>query len=66
VTLRVGSAAAPSSVTPARQEARERDQQLQAARDSMAADPNVQALQETFGATLHMASVEPFPGDNKQ
>ena len=60
VELRVGSGEPPSAPTPAHLEARERDERLQAARDAITADPNVQALQETFGATLDLSSVEPL------
>ncbi|MCC5869439.1 MAG: DNA polymerase III subunit gamma/tau [Gammaproteobacteria bacterium] len=59
VELRISSEAPPAP-TPAHLEARERDERLQAARDAIAADPNVQALQETFGATLDLNSVEPL------
>ena len=59
VALRI-SGEAPPAPTPAHLEARERDERLQAARDSITADPNVKALQETFGATLDLNSVEPI------
>jgi DNA polymerase-3 subunit gamma/tau len=59
VTLRIAAAEAPAA-TPARRQARERDQRLEAARQSLALDPNILALQETFDATLHMDTVEPL------
>ena len=58
VTVRISSEVA-SAPTPAHLEARERDERLRAARDAIKADPNVQALQKTFGATLDLNSVVP-------
>ncbi|TVQ48257.1 MAG: DNA polymerase III subunit gamma/tau [Gammaproteobacteria bacterium] len=60
VELAIGQAGQPAP-TPARRQAEARDARLQAARDALAADPNVRALEETFDATLHLESVQPLP-----
>lgn len=50
--------------TPVQAEARIADEQLEAARQSLEADPNVKALQDMFGATLNPDSVEIVSRDN--
>ncbi len=60
VELVIAQAGRPAP-TPARQQAEARDARLQAAREALAADPNVRALEETFDATLHLDSVQPLP-----
>ncbi len=59
VELRIDDSA-PASETPAKERARAREEQLRAAQASMEADPNVKALQETFGAHLHLDTVQPL------
>jgi len=49
----------PGVETPARQTARKQDERLKAARAEIESDPNVQALQEAFGATVQADSVKP-------
>ena len=49
----------PASETPARAQQRARNERLQAATDSILADPNVQALQEQFNARVNAASIRP-------
>ncbi|MDZ7643820.1 MAG: DNA polymerase III subunit gamma/tau C-terminal domain-containing protein [Woeseiaceae bacterium] len=50
--------------TPLQAEARAADEKLAAARESLEADPNVQALQDMFGATLNADSIEIVNGNN--
>lgn len=50
--VRAGEAA-----TPAQQQQRQQEQRLEAARQSLEADPTVLALKDQFGATLHPDSV---------
>jgi DNA polymerase-3 subunit gamma/tau len=45
--------------TPARRKQAEADDRLQAARQSIEADPNVRAMQEIFGAVVQLESVKP-------
>ena len=54
LSISVGSATAE---TPMQQKAREEDEELQAARDTLRADPNVQNLIDTFGAEMNSDSV---------
>lgn len=54
LSISVGPAAAE---TPFQQKAREEDEELQAARDTLRADPNVQNLIDTFGAEMNSDSV---------
>lgn len=63
IELVIGRAGKPAA-TPARQQARARDARLQAAREALAADPNVRALEETFDATLHLDSIRPWPSQD--
>ena len=51
--------AAGEAETPIQEEARRQDERLEAARESLEADPNVQALRDMFGARLNPDSVEP-------
>ena len=44
--------------TPMQQKARHEDEALQAARQSLEADPNVKAMKDMFGATLNGDSVQ--------
>jgi DNA polymerase-3 subunit gamma/tau len=46
--------------TLAQKKQREADERMQAARDSIDSDPNVQALMQTFGATIQDESIEPL------
>ncbi len=54
LTISVGETAAE---TPVQQKVREDDEELQAARDTLRADPNVQNLIDTFGAEMNSDSV---------
>ena len=54
LSISVGPAPAE---TPMQQKAREEDEELQAARDTLRADPNVQNLIDTFGAEMNSDSV---------
>lgn len=45
--------------TPAQRDARRQAQRLEEAREAIARDPNVQALQETFGARVEPDSIRP-------
>jgi DNA polymerase-3 subunit gamma/tau len=49
----------PATATPARQQAQSRAQRQQAAEETIARDPNVQALRETFDARVRPGSVGP-------
>lgn len=46
--------------TPAQRDARRRSARQQAAADSIVRDPNIQAMQEMFGASLDPESVQPL------
>jgi DNA polymerase III subunit gamma/tau len=50
--------------TPVQAEAREADEQLAAARQSLEEDPNVRTLQDMFGATLNPETIEVVNRDN--
>ncbi len=54
LSITVGATAAE---TPVQQKARQDDEELQAARDTLRADPNVQNLIDTFGAEMNSDSV---------
>lgn len=59
-TVRIEFETPPAGLeTPAQAEQRAEVEQLDAARQSLEADPAVQALRETFGATLVPESVRP-------
>ena len=49
----------PPTETPSRAQQRVRGERLQAASDSILADPNVQTLQEQFNARVNAASIRP-------
>ena len=62
--LKVEIAVAPSAAeTPIQEQARRTDEKREAARESLEADPNVQALRDMFGAKLNPDSVEPLDGN---
>jgi DNA polymerase-3 subunit gamma/tau len=52
--------AEPLVETPARQVARQEQERIQQARDSLEADPNIQALKSTFGASIQEETVRPL------
>lgn len=57
--LKVEITVAPSAAeTPIQEQARRTDERREAARESLEADPNVQALRDMFGAKLNPDSVE--------
>ena len=56
LSIQVGGADAE---TPAKRQSRHRAQQVAAAVEAIEADPNVQSLRETFGATVVEGSVRP-------
>lgn len=51
--------------TPAQEETRMADEKLEAARRSLEADPNVQALKNMFGAELKTDTIEIIAGDRE-
>jgi DNA polymerase-3 subunit gamma/tau len=60
-TLRVEiTVAASAAETPIQEQARRSDEKLEAARESLEADPNVKALRDMFGAQLNPDSIEPI------
>lgn len=52
--------AASAAETPIQEQARRSDEKLEAARESLEADPNVKALRDMFGAQLNPDSIEPI------
>ena len=60
VDIALGSA---KEETPVQQESRMADEQLEQARQSLEADPNVQTLKNMFGAELKTDTIEIIPGD---
>ena len=50
----------PGVETPAQQEQRRRAERQQAAETSIGNDPNIQAMQDAFGASLVPGSVKPL------
>jgi DNA polymerase-3 subunit gamma/tau len=59
--LKVEIAVAPAAAeTPIQEQARRTDEKREAARESLEADPNVQALRDMFGAKLNPDSIEPL------
>lgn len=58
-TMLVIKVCEPGAETPAREDARKQDERLEAARAAIETDPNVQALQEAFDATVQADSVKP-------
>lgn len=60
VEIAIGAAQAE---TPLQQESREADEKLEEARQSLEADPNVQALKSMFGAELKTDTIEIISGD---
>ena len=48
----------PAVETPVQEQARRNDEKLEAARESLEADPNVKALRDLFGAELKPESIE--------
>jgi len=60
VDITIGSAAAE---TPVQQESRMADEELEEARQTLEADPNVQALKNMFGAELRTDTIELISGD---
>jgi DNA polymerase-3 subunit gamma/tau len=52
--------AAFAAETPIQEQARRSDEKLEAARESLEADPNVKALRDMFGAQLNPDSIEPI------
>ena len=60
VDITIGSEAAE---TPIQQESRMADEELEAARQKLEADPNVQALKSMFGAELKTDTIEIISGD---
>jgi DNA polymerase-3 subunit gamma/tau len=54
--------AASAAETPIQEQARRSDEKLEAARESLEADPNVKALRDLFGAQLNTDSIEPIDG----
>jgi DNA polymerase-3 subunit gamma/tau len=60
-TLKVEiTVAASAAETPIQEQARRSDEKLEAARESLEADPNVKALRDMFGAQLNPDSIEPI------
>jgi DNA polymerase III subunit gamma/tau len=57
------AASAGESETPIQEQARRSDEKLEAARESLEADPNVKALRDMFGAELNPDSIEPLDID---
>ena len=60
VDIALGSA---KEETPVQQESRMADEQLEQARQSLEADPNVQTLKQMFGAELKTDTIEIISGD---
>jgi len=60
VDIALGSA---KEETPVQQESRMADEQLEQARQSLEADPNVQTLKHMFGAELKTDTIEIISGD---
>jgi DNA polymerase-3 subunit gamma/tau len=58
--LKVEITMAASAETPLQEQARRFDEKLEAARESLEADPNVKALRDMFGAELNPDSIEPI------
>ena len=58
VEVRLG--VAEEKETPVQRQARAADEQIEAARQSLEADPNVQTLKNMFGAELKTDSIEPI------
>jgi DNA polymerase-3 subunit gamma/tau len=54
--------AVPAAETPIQEQARRSGEKLEAARESLEADPNVKALRDLFGAQLNPDSIEPIDG----
>jgi DNA polymerase-3 subunit gamma/tau len=54
------SVATSAGETPIQEEVRRSDEKLEAARESLEADPNVKALKDMFGAELNPDSIEPL------
>jgi len=54
------SLAASAGETPIQEQARRSDEKIEAARESLEADPNVKALKDMFGAELNQDSIEPL------
>ena len=52
--------AVSAAETPIQEQARRSDERLEAARESLEADPNVKALRDMFGAQLNPDSIEPI------
>ena len=52
--------AEPAVDTPAKQVARQEQERLQQARESLEQDPNIQALQSVFGATVQEETIRPL------
>jgi DNA polymerase-3 subunit gamma/tau len=59
ISLRI-SLAEPQVDTPARQVARQEQERMQQARESLEADPNIQALKSTFGAVIQEETIRPL------
>ena len=59
IKLKVLREAQAVSESPARQQAREADERRQQAIESIEADENIRALQDTFGATVNYESIRP-------
>jgi DNA polymerase-3 subunit gamma/tau len=52
--------AEPAVETPAKQVARQEQERLQQARESLEQDPNIQALKSTFGAAILEDTIRPL------
>ena len=57
--------AAELAETPVQEDARMVDEELEAARRTMEADPNVQSLKDMFGAELETDTIEIIAGDSE-
>ncbi|MDJ0908412.1 MAG: DNA polymerase III subunit gamma/tau [Woeseiaceae bacterium] len=60
VSIEITEAPVEGTETPVETEARVTDERYEAARESIEADPNVQALKNMFGAELKTDSIEPI------
>jgi len=57
------AASAGESETPIQEQARRSDERLEAARESLEADPNIKALRDMFGAELNPDTIEPIDSE---
>ena len=63
VRVEISIDAVPEKETPVQQESRLADERMEAARQSLESDPNVQTLKNMFGAELKSDTIEIIAGD---